>query len=79
MLDGTWTVLHNKTRLAEWHDDQKWGYQRRIDKTNLLLLASFAGLVIVWLVLRAFSTKIRRARAVKRLVLEGDPHGRSEL
>jgi hypothetical protein len=78
LLDGTWTVWHTKTSLAEWHEGQKWGYMMRISKINFLLLASIAGLVIVWLVLRAFSTKIRRARAVNRLVLEGDPHGRSE-
>jgi hypothetical protein len=78
LLDGTWTVVHTKTPLAEWHEGQKWGYMTRINNFHLLLLASIAGLVIVWLVCKAFSTKIRRARAVNRLVLEGDPHGRSE-
>lgn len=79
LIDGTWTVPHTKTSLAEWHERQKWGYMMRISQINFLLLASIAGLVIVWLVLRTISTKIRRARAVNRLVLEGDPHGRSEL
>jgi hypothetical protein len=59
LIDGTWTVLHTKTPLAEWHDDQKWGYKRRIDQINFMLVASIAGSVIVWLVLRALLTKIR--------------------
>ena len=85
LLDGTWTVPHTKTPLAEWHDHEKWEYKVRINQINFLLrasifllLASYAGMVIVWLVRRAFSTKIRRAKAGNRLVLEGDPHGRSE-
>jgi hypothetical protein len=52
LLDGTWTVLHTKTSLAEWHEGQKWGYMRRISQINFLLLASLTGLVIVWLILR---------------------------
>jgi hypothetical protein len=79
LLDGTWTVPHTKTPLAEWHDHEKWGYKARIDRTNFLLLASIAGLGFVWRLRRAFSTKIRRARAVNELVLGGDPHGTSEL
>jgi hypothetical protein len=59
LLDGTWTVLHAKTPLADWHDHQKWGYQRRIDRTNLLLLASFAGFAFLWRVRSVLSTKIR--------------------
>jgi hypothetical protein len=78
LLDGTWTVLHTKTSLAEWHESQKWGYMMMISQINFLLFASIAGLVILWLVLRISSTKIRRAKAVSRLALEGDPHGRSE-
>ena len=50
LLDGTWTVLHTKTSLAEWHEDQKWGYMTRLNNINFLLLASIAGLVIVLLV-----------------------------
>jgi hypothetical protein len=78
LLDGTWSVPHTKTPLAEWHNSLKWGYKRRIDLTNLLLLASIGGLAIIWLVRRTFSTKIRWARAGARLVVEGDPYGRSE-
>jgi hypothetical protein len=78
LLDGTWTVLHTKTSLAEWHEDQKWGYMVRISQINFLLLASIPGLIILWLVLRISSAKIRRARAVTRLALGGDPRGRSE-
>jgi hypothetical protein len=49
LIDGTWTVLHTKTSLAEWHERQKWGYMMRISRINFLLFASIAGLVIVWL------------------------------
>src|SRR5262245_33471346 len=59
LLDGTWTVLHTKTPLAGRHDHQKWGYKRRIDQTNLLLLASFAGFAFLWLVRRVLWTRIR--------------------
>jgi hypothetical protein len=66
LLDGTWTVPHTKTPLAEWHDHEKWGYKARIDQANFLLLASIAGLVFLWLVCRAFLTKIRRAQAASQ-------------
>jgi len=79
LIDGTWTVPHEKTPLAEWHHQMSWRYKMRIDRTNILLVASFAGLVSFWVVGRGFSTKSRRARAASKLVNEGDPHGRSEL
>jgi len=63
LLDGTWTVLHHKTPQAEWHEQKKWEYHRAIVQTNFFLLASLAGSVFLWLVCRAFLTKIRRAQA----------------
>src|SRR6516162_6070291 len=38
LLDGSWTALHTKTTLAEWHDHMKWGYKARIDRINFLLV-----------------------------------------
>jgi hypothetical protein len=54
LLDGTWTVRHRKTPLAEWHDHEKWGYKARIDQINiasmmaaiLIIALSFAALRI---------------------------------
>lgn len=79
LLDGTWTVPHEKTPLAEWHEQKKWEYHRKIVQTNLFLLASLPGSVFLWLVCRAVLTKIRRARAASELVNIGDPHGWSEV
>jgi len=50
MRDGTWSLPHQKTPQAEWHEQMKWEYQGAIIRTNQLLLAVLVGSAILYLI-----------------------------
>jgi hypothetical protein len=60
LLDGTWSVLHQKTPQAEWHEQRKWEYHRAIVQTNFLLIATLVGSVSLWLVGKVAFGRLQR-------------------